>query len=221
MATRSTNPLLPGGISCHLSNHRAAGRSSLLAPLALGACNDEPLPTEALTEVPRPEFGKAVTVPMKISGQVEFVGEAVPPPAPCLQFFNTVINGRTTHLGRFEGVGSTCILEIVALPDPDPPFLPAGPPPYLTARFSNPLWVLTAANGDQLRLEALDAVAVISLADNSLRAEGTHRILGGTGRFAEATGELETVAMNEDGQGPDDFRSRGWIRFQASNRSSH
>ena len=88
-----------------------------------------------------------------------------------------------------------------------------GPGPYLTATFSNPRWELTAANGDELWLEAPEAVAVISLDDNSLRAVGTHTIIGGTGRFEDAAGELVSGAVNEDGMGPDDFRSDGRIRY--------
>jgi hypothetical protein len=186
----------------------------LLASLAMtvASCTDQALPTSGLTEIEGPALAVDATRPMKMSLGVELVSEVVPPPEPCLQLFNSVIKGTATHLGRFEGVGSTCILDVIA-PDPDPPFLAPGPPPYLTAAFSNPLWVLTAANGDELWLEATDAVAVISLVDNSLRAMGTHRILGGTGRFDGATGELHTEAINEDGQGPDDGESRGWIRY--------
>lgn len=163
-------------------------------------------------------FARAVDVtrPMKISAGVAFVGEVVPAPAPCLQLFNSEINGTATHLGRFNGVGSTCILEIVA-PDPDPPYPAPGPPPYATATFSNPLWTLTAANGDELWLEAPRGTCVLSLVDNSLLCQGSGEpvqfIVGGTGRFAEATGELVPHAINEDGQGPDDFESEGWIRF--------
>lgn len=172
----------------------------------------EPRATGTVAGVDQSALAVDVTRPMAISAGVAFTGEVVPAPAPCLQLFNSAINGTTTHLGRFEGVGSTCILDVTA-PDPDPPFLAPGPPPYATATFANPLWVLTAANGDELWLEAPDAVAVISLVDNSLRAEGIHTIIGGTGRFEGATGELESGAVNEDGQGPDDFESSGWIRY--------
>lgn len=186
----------------------------LLAPLALtiSSCTDEPLPTGALRQAEGPALTVEASRAMKISAGVAFVDEVVPPPAPCLQLFSSTIEGNATHLGRFEGVGSTCILDVVA-PDPDPPFLAPGPPPYITASFSNPRWELTAADGDELWLEGHSAVCVISLSDNSLRCVGAHTIIGGTGRFAGATGELDSGAVNEDGQGPDDFESRGWIRF--------
>jgi len=153
--------------------------------------------------------------PMRIAGTVLLVSMETPPPAPCFLKAGTELAGRATHLGRFEGIGITCILTDLstAVPDPNPPFTPAGPPPYVTARFTNPSWVLTAANGDELWLQSLEAVAVISGVDGSLRAEGIHSIIGGTGRFADATGELQTVGTNDDGLGPDDIRSEGWIAY--------
>jgi hypothetical protein len=134
----------------------------LLALLALtvASCTDEALPTGALSEVEGRALAADATRAMKIRAGVlvDVVNEVMPTPAPCQQLFSSVINGTATHLGRFEGVGSTCVLDVVA-PDPDPPFLPPGPAPYLT------------------------------------------------------TGELDSGAVNEDGQGPDDFESSGWIRF--------
>jgi hypothetical protein len=155
----------------------------------------------------------SATRAMKVSARVSFIGEIVPPDAPCLQQLSSAILGNATHLGRFEGVGSTCILDVVA-PDPDPPFAAPGAPPYATAAFSNPLWVLTAANGDELWLRTVEATAVCRLENFSqCRVSGTHVIIGGTGRFAGATGELSSRAINEDGEGPDDFESRGWILY--------
>jgi hypothetical protein len=148
---------------------------------------------------------------------VELGGPVDTPLAQCLVgHFESVIVGHATHLGRFSGVGSTCIFTLV--PDADPPFLPPGPPPFFAATFSNPRWVLTAANGDELWLEATDAVAVLGVnpqdgSFTSLAARGTHRIVGGTGRLAGSIGELQTMAVNEDAQGPDDVRSEGWIRY--------
>ena len=134
------------------------------------------------------------------------------PPDGCLAYFTSVIQGHATHLGRFEGVGTTCVTAQVA-PDPDPPFRPAGPPPYATATFHNPGWTLTAANGDELWLEGLESTAVLSAIDMSLIAEGRMRVVGGTGRFEGATGTASVGATNDDGVGPDDFYGNGWIRY--------
>ena len=188
-----------------------------LAPLALSAvsCAD---PSEPLTaaHVEDAAFAAAVAVPMKITGGFLPVGSVDPPPPPCLQMFKGALTGTATHLGSFKGASTTCILNFVA-PDPNPPWLPPGPPPYATATISNPLMVLTAADGDELWLTAPHARCVLSLADSSLRCEAegqpVHFIIGGTGRFAAATGELVSHSINADGQGPDDFEYIGWIRF--------
>ena len=135
------------------------------------------------------------------------------PPAGCLAYWTSVIEGTATHAGRVSGVGSTCVTGQIA-PDLNPPFVPAGPPPYVTAQFTNPRWTLTTARGDEIWIENVDAVAVISLTDGSLTATGTQRIIGGTGRFERATGEAQIAAANDDGQGPDEFSGRGWIQFR-------
>lgn len=207
-----------------LSAFRTAPRAGLLVlPLVLAAlgCSDGLGPDAAATNgVAAVEEGVGpatahVPRPMTIRGTVALVSPVIPPPTPCFQKIGSELAGLATHMGRFTGIGSTCILTdlTTATPDPDPPFTPAGPPPYLTAEFTNPSWVLTAANGDELWLRADDAVAVISGVDGSLHAEGTHEIVGGTGRFAGATGRLHTVALNDDGVGPDDFHSEGWIVY--------
>jgi len=190
---------------------------SLSVTFTATACSDATAPeaaAPAFDQVSASADGHARR-PLRIWGTVALVSPIIPTPAPCFQAANSELAGIASHMGRFEGTGSTCILTNLATvtPDPDPPFTPAGPPPYVTAQFTNPLWVLTAANGDELWLQALDAVAVISGVDGSLRAEGTHTIVGGTGRFTGATGELRTMARNDDGLGPDDFRSEGWVVY--------
>lgn len=196
-----------------LRSRSRAWRSALrVIPLAgvVLACGYEGGP-DAAFRGDGPLMGAVAPRPMTMRGTVELVSPVIPPPAPCLALFNSTIRLHATHLGRVQGIGTTCIQS--QIPDPDPPFTPPGPAPYATAVFSNPLWVLTAANGDELWLTASDAVAVLSMVDGSLAAQGTHRVLGGTGRFASSSGELQSSAINEDGQGPDDFESRGWIRY--------
>lgn len=199
----------------------------LLAAFGLLACSEATAPDggplgartadeeTSATPTAATQAAARATRPMRITGTVALVSPIVPTPTPCFQAANSVLGGHALHIGRFEGTGQTCILTDLssAMPDPNPPFTPAGPPPYITAEFTNPLWVLTAPNGDELWLQSLDAVVVISGVDNSLRAEGTHTIIGGTGRFADATGELRTFAINDDGLGPDDFQSEGWIVY--------
>lgn len=194
---------------------------SAACALLVLACAEPPLATEAVAEPTALANHGVVTVPMHISGGYLVVSETAPPPAPCQVLLDATIEGTATHLGHFTGVGSTCVLAgWPPAADAAPPFTPPGPPPYATVLFSNPRWTLTAANGDELWLEARDAVAVFSLTDGSARARGVHGIIGGTGRFDGATGELHTEAVNADGLGPDDLESRGWIRFNASKRAN-
>jgi hypothetical protein len=196
---------------------RAATRIAFSLPvtaLAAGAlaCGNSPIAPDVAGLAPTDALSvSAEQLPWSIEATVATTPTA--PPPGCIAFFTSVIEGTATHAGRFSGPGSTCVVDQIA-PDPDPPFLPAGPPPYFTAQFTNPLWTLTAANDDEIWLESVDAVAVISLTDGSLAARGTQRIIGGTGRFEGATGEAQVGAVNDDGQGPDDFSGRGWIRFK-------
>ena len=151
--------------------------------------------------------------PIRIAATVAIAGPLDPLPEGCLAGFDTAIEGTATLLGAFTGVGSTCI-EHQILPDPDPPFTASGPAPYMTAKFTNPRWTLTAADGDELWLDAR-GIAVISGVDNSLLARGSQRILGGTGRFAGATGFLEAEAVNDGTGGPDHFVAHGKIEMVA------
>lgn len=200
-----------------LGSHPLSAASALLVL----ACTGEPLPTDPVATTTVLASAAVVTVPMGISGGYLVVSETAPPPAPCQVLLNASIEGTATHLGHFTGVGSTCVLAgWPPAADAAPPFTPPGPPPYATVLFSNPRWTLTAANGDELWLEARDAVAVFSLTDGSARARGVHRIVGGTGRFVGASGALETQAVNADGQGADDLESRGWIRWNPSKRAN-
>ncbi len=217
---------------CH-GNGRAIFRSGLVVALAWGCVGETPtsigdgypLQGPATKSGMEESMGRQAEVgrsappqtrPMKMHLAVE-LGDPVQTPLPeCLvAHVSSVITGHATHLGEVRGVGSTCIQTLQ--PDANPPFLPPGQPPYATAQFTNPSWVLTAANGDELWLEATGiAVLGVNPADGSfasLAARGTHRITGGTGRFEGATGELETRAVNEDAQGPDDVRSEGWIQY--------
>jgi len=189
----------------------------------MAGCNSE-LPSEpdGLAQTNEPGVSLRVTSsgpqPWRIQATVATTPASAP--AGCLVYFTSTIEGHATHVGAFSGVGSTCVTGVIQ-PDPDPPFVPAGPAPYFTADFTNPLWTLTASNGDEVWLEGYDAVAVISLVDGSLRGEGRMRIVGGTGRFAGATGDAVVGAVNDDGQGPDDFSGSGWIDYRAADRATH
>jgi hypothetical protein len=179
--------------------------------LMVAGCSSSPIaPDAALGGASVDDQARAAhRLPWRISATVAVT--EVPPPAGCLAFFTTVIEGTATHLGEFTGTGTTCVLS--QTPDPDPPFTPDGPPPYATAEFTNPRWTLTAANGDELWLETPGAVGVFSLANKAFKAEGAQVIVGGTGRFAGATGEAQVGATNDGTQLADVFSGQGWIQF--------
>lgn len=197
-----------------MNRSRLGTRSTLacLVTMSLGsmACEDTLGPTPAEELDLQPAFASAALRPMRMVGTVAPVGEVVPPPPGCVLSFITKIRLRVTHMGRVDGDGQTCVLSLT--PDPDPSMLPPGPPPYATAPFTAS-WVLVAANGDQLRLEGFDSEAVLGLETGSLRARGKFRIVGGTGRFEGATGEVNASSVNHFGQPADEFESRGWIRY--------
>ena len=179
-----------------------------LGPLGCRAPITAPEPGQTLDA--HMAVSQAPRKPMRLVGTVAVSAEVVPPPDGCVAAIATRIRLKATHMGQVEGDGQTCIQSLT--PDADPPFLPPGPPPYGTAPFV-PTWVLEAANGDLLRLEGFESVAVLGLETRSLRARGNFRILGGTGRFAGATGELQASSVNYFGQPADEFRATGWIEY--------
>lgn len=83
-------------------------------------------------------------------------------------------SGQATHLGLFTETG-----ELSFVPDPNNPTLL-----LVTGRVT-----FTAANGDQL--EALIEDAVLDVTTG--QAAGAFRIIGGTGRFANASGTGDLV----------------------------
>jgi len=155
---------------------------------------------------------EGVTLPWHMQYQVALVGDVVPPTSGCLFEHDVVIEGEATHLGKLSGTGITCVTNAV-VPDPDPPFVPSGSPPYVRLELTNQ-WTLTASNGDELWIEG-NAVSVISLVDGSTHLEGSSAFVGGTGRFGSATGESADVSAEGVSE------STGWIHFHASGRAGN
>ena len=87
-----------------------------------------------------------------------------------------VINatGHASHLGLVSETG-----ELSFVPDPDNP----------TQLLVSGIVTLTAADGDQLDILIEDAVLDVTTG----QAAGIFRIIGGTGRFADATGSGDLV----------------------------
>jgi hypothetical protein len=96
--------------------------------------------------------------------------------------------GHATHLGRFEAGFSHCI---------DP----------ITNAYAAGLRTLTAANGDELWLEYSGQAQYLAPPAATLPYSftGPVTVVGGTGRFAGATGEL-----TESGQAVLNLTAEGW-----------
>jgi hypothetical protein len=130
------------------------------------------------------------------------------PTSDCPVHVAGAVEGRASHLGVFSGPTTTCGFNLRVVVSP--PFVPGGDPPYLLAEFTNEAtWI--AANGDELQVEAA-GVFVQSLPDGIDGVRGTITAVGGTGRFAGATGEAHG---RRDGDNPVTFE--GWIDYDASN----
>jgi hypothetical protein len=89
---------------------------------------------------------------------------------------NVTGSGTATHLGLY-----TTVARITFTPDPDNPILvhPGGEA------------TLTAANGDKLNLIVVDGVMDVTTGIGT----GHFRFVGGTGRFANASGITENVVV--------------------------
>lgn len=134
------------------------------------------------------------------------------PPAGCLIHIETRQTGHATHLGRFDGVGRTCVTSQVQADSP--PFWDHDPaPPYGVMDFANEM-VWTAANGDELWLRPNGGVFVLSFANGAASVRGHLTIAGGTGRFEGATGRLEVTGGREAGEPGDRLEYEGDITMR-------
>lgn len=131
----------------------------------------------------------------------------LPPTSDCPVLVGGSQHGRATHLGEFSGASITCGFDLQVMVSP--PFNPGGGSPYLVAQFTNEAaW--TTANGDELVVETV-GVFVQSLPDGISGVRGTLTVVGGTGRFAGATGQAQG---RRDGAAQVTFE--GWIDYDAS-----
>jgi hypothetical protein len=76
----------------------------------------------------------------------------------------------------------------------------------------------TAANGDILRTTAVGAIS--SSGPTSFRFTGTNTIVGGTGRFTSATGELQAIGVVDLATSNASTSYEGWISYEASDRAN-
>ena len=125
--------------------------------------------------------------------------------------------GQVSHLGRITFEGYHCLqLRDLTM---------TGDVAIVTWAFVDGGNTWTAANGDEVWLADDDLTSVWSVDPASLGGDlivldtatvGTVEIIGGTGRFTEATGFVDIDAPHQDGP----LTLTGEITYDASNRSA-
>lgn len=114
--------------------------------------------------------GPASARPTPLKGTFVQSG-VIAPSAACQGLSNTTTGtGEATHLGKSLWSGTACL-----------GFGPQG------IVVTNGKLTLTAANGDQL-FSTFAASGALPAGDGSFHLDGTFTVVGGTGRFAGATG---------------------------------
>jgi hypothetical protein len=113
----------------------------------------------------------------------------------------------TCHLSHLGLTHNTVIQSVV----------PSGPPVNgLLPGIINNTGAYVAANGDRVN-SSFTGTSLLDLADFSAQFEGTEHFLGGTGRFANASGtaHIEGTAINDPiaGTGTAHFTLEGTITY--------
>ena len=175
---------------------RTLAARSLLLTLAVTGCGSE-APTTAPLDVPALARAAAAPASRPLSGRCETSFD--PPPFPLPPVLRQVDTGtcQLSHLGR---------ATVHSVQDID---LATGT--QVSVEFT-----LTAANGDVLRATNVGTSAP---GGPGVRFQGTTTFVGGTGRFANATGEAHI-------QGTANFLTNtaafvivdGWIAYHVSSR---
>jgi hypothetical protein len=106
--------------------------------------------------------------------------------------------GHLSHLGRVEISGGQCNN-------------------FATLEFTAGFGTYVAANGDSIEVEYSGQA---SLSPVGFDGEGSAKIVGGTGRFEEASGGFDfafTTFLSPDGSSRTLLDGGGWITYDASN----
>jgi hypothetical protein len=126
-------------------------------------------------------------VPLKASLAAQetlIPGAFLPPDDVCFGSFakgTTTVIGKASHLGRVSGGATDCINVLV----------PDNPPSFA---FTNGALTLTAADGEQLNVTYHGTFTPVGIDPSDPQTviyaiTGTFEVKGGTGRFANATGQ--------------------------------
>ena len=163
----------------------------LIAGLLLASCqkdvisNEESIASKANSNAKNPE------------NNVPFIGNYVttaqfPEGTPAHQIITG--HGQATHLGENTFVADARLT-----------FNPQGPSPFTgTATF-------TAANGDQFFTQFTGLSTITG--PGTSRGDITHTIIGGTGKFSDATGTLTGIALVTVGSPTNTVSYEGWINY--------
>jgi hypothetical protein len=166
----------------------------VLASMAIIGCSDKSSqePVSALSNETLLPLGKRT--PMKI----RLVGVGAPPdfagrcaPAPTINLTST---GNGTQLGRFTDVQSHCV---------------SGPNIDGSFDFYNGVSTITTANGDLLY--STYSGKLWPVAGPVYRIDGLDILVGGTGRFINATGEQIVTGTTNLATGAAELELDGWI----------
>ncbi len=115
--------------------------------------------------------------------------------------------GTATHLGRVSVVQQHCTqIDIFATP-------------VMPATVTDGWVTITAADGDQLRLEYAGSFLFYPSAQEAGISYITYSqmtVVGGTGRFAGAAGSITGAAVDDWSAGPNTATFSGWIVYDPS-----
>ena len=175
---------------------RASTASLLLLAFTLAGCGSSgsTMPSAATASFAR--TGGQVSAPRPIVGRCELTVAPLPSAPPLIRQTDTG-TCQLSHLGRTKYVG---VLEL-----------------DLAARTQRGERTLTAANGDELRFVTVGTSAPSGPGLVSFTA--TFTIVGGTGRFANATGQGRAEGTANLITSKTSVVLDGWVEYDGSNRS--
>lgn len=160
------------------------------ALLILGGC-DAPAGPEVAQVVATGESIRGGPVSKPFRARFLTAGQGLRPDLSCGDFpwlLNTQVGeGVATHLGRFS-VHITFCMNVADVLD-DGQLTEGESLPYVDG-----IGTLVAANGDELQIEISGTVVPTEHPDFDFEFRDPFQVIGGTGRFAGATGEGTTVS---------------------------
>jgi hypothetical protein len=178
---------------------QARSASAVLLALGLAGCA-EPAPTapvQGAARLARATAASRTTKTRPLSGRCVTTFAPIPRPLPAV--YRQVATG-TCHLAH---LGRTTLLLVQDIN------FAAGTQTSVTVTY-------TAANGDILRAVNTGTSTRIG---TGVAFSATVTFVGGTGRFAHATGEARAVGTADFVANTSDYTLDGWLAYDAADRS--